>query len=96
MSDDTVPASTFTVDDPGEGVGTPASANSYNVDQRTGFRVKPGSLVTDWTGTKTLREHADKYEAQFRVRVKAELLEGSIRPEASDNFIDSISDGDSL
>lgn len=81
---------------PGLGVGDPAPENSYNIDQRTGFKVLPGSLITDWTGTKTLREHADPREFQFRVRVTAELLEGSIRPEPEDNFIDSISDGDTL
>lgn len=92
----TVPSSTFTEDNPGEGVGEQATANSYNVDQRTGFRVKPGALITDWTGAKTLPENADPFEQQFRVRDKAELLTGSIRPEPADNFITSISDGSTL
>ena len=73
-----------------------ASASSYNVCQRTGFRVKPGKLVQEWTGLWVLPEVCDRRSMQDFVRTEAESLTGPEKPEQSDYFIDSISDGDDL
>ena len=97
MADDTVPSSSFTTDDPGNGVGDQDTANRFNICQRSGMRAKPGSLVREpITNLLVLPEYVDPYEQQLRVRDKAELLTGSIRAEPADNFITSISDGSTL
>ena len=76
----------------------PDSANSYEICQYSGFRAKRGGLVQDpFTKAWVLPEFVDKYPDQLRVRAVAESLTGPIRPEpASENFIDSISDGSTL
>jgi len=96
MADDTVPSSTFVVDNPGEGVGSQYDQNKYNICQKSGFKVKPGELSTEYNGKLVRPESFDKRHPQLRVRDKAELLTGSIRPEPADTFIDSISDPSTL
>lgn len=76
---------------------TQDTQNRYEICQRSGKKALPGSLQREpITNLWVLPEYLDPYELQLRVRVKAELLTGSIRPEPSDNFIDSISDPTTL
>ena len=82
-----VPSSSFTVHNPGEGNGEEAPKNNYNVCQRTGFKMKPNSLATEWTQYKVRPESVDRRSQQDFVRVKAESLTGPIRAEQDDVFI---------
>ena len=66
---------------------TQPTANSYNVCQRSGKRYKPGALVQEWTGLWVYPDYLDHRSQQDFVRVHAEKLDGSIRPEAQDVFL---------
>ena len=73
------------------------TGNRYEVCQRSNFRAKPGTLVREpITNLLVLPEYVDPFEPQLRVKDKAESLTGSVRPESSDQFIDSISDPTTL
>ena len=63
--------------------------NTYNVCQRSGRKYKPGTLIQEsYTGLWVHPDHAEPRHPQLAVRVKAERLTGSIRPEpAPDTFI---------
>ena len=80
--------STFTVDDPGSGVGEEDTKNRYNVCQRTGFRVKPNELMIEYNGVKVRAESYEPRNDQDFIRPHAELLTGPTRPEPQDKFID--------
>ena len=75
---------------------TQPTANSYNVCQRSGKRYKPGELIQEWTGLWVHSDYLDHRSQQDFVRVHAEKLEGSIRPEAIDNFITTSVTAESL
>jgi len=66
---------------------TPYWGNSYNVCQRSGKKCKPGTLVREWTGLWVHPDYLDRRSEQDFVRVSAEKLTGSIRPEPEDKFI---------
>ena len=67
---------------------TQPTGNSYNVCQISGHRAKPGELVERWDGLLVLPRFSEPRSEQDFVRVHAEKLDGSIRPEpAQDNFI---------
>ena len=76
----------------------PDSGGKYEVSQRNGFKYKRGTLVQEsYTKAWVHPSEADPYPHQLRVKAVAESLTGPIRPEpASENFIDSISDGSTL
>ena len=66
---------------------TPYWDNSYTVCQRSGMKYKPGTLVKEWTGAWVHPDFLDIRSEQDYVRVRAEKLRGSIRPEAVDVFL---------
>ncbi len=61
--------------------------NTYNTCMRSGKKVKPGTLIQEWTGLWVDPDFVDKRTEQDFVRTRAEELTGSIRPEADDVFI---------
>ena len=75
---------------------TPYWDNSYNVCQRSGKKVKPGTLVQEWTGLWVHPDYLDQRSEQDFVRARAEKLEGSIRPEPNDVFITTAVSADDL
>lgn len=60
---------------------------NYEICERTGFRVLPGTLVEEWTGTMVRPESYEPKHPQIMIRSRAEKLKGSIRPEQADRFI---------
>ena len=70
---------------------TEDSKSRYNIDQLSGFKVRPGSLVRQWDGLLVDPYRLSKKHPQDMVRVRAERLQGPVRPEiatASELFID--------
>ena len=64
---------------------------------RSGRKVKPGTLVREWTGLMVHPDYLDRRSPQDMVRVRAEDLEGSPRPEpANDYFITTAITADDL
>ena len=64
--------------------------NNYEICDRTGFRVLPGTLVRDGqTGGMVRPQSMDQQHPQSRIRSVSEKQTGSIRPEADDNFLTS-------
>ncbi len=61
--------------------------NTYNICDFSGFKAKPGELIPTWSGLMVLPEYWEPRNAQDFVRVRAEHLEGSPRPEGADKFI---------
>ncbi len=66
---------------------TPYWNNANTVCQRSGKKVKPGVLVLEWTNLWVHPDYLDIRSPQDFVRVRAEELRGSIRPEAENVFI---------
>jgi hypothetical protein len=66
---------------------TEDTSNRYNICQRTGFKVKPGSLMKEWNGALVRSDSYEPRNIQDFVKGKAESLTGAIRPEADDQFI---------
>jgi len=84
------PDSTFVVDDPGEGVGSTDRINNFLICDRSGFRqtVKKG-LQEEWNNVQVREESWEAQNQQDFVGNRAEVLEGSIRPEpAEDTFVE--------
>lgn len=68
---------------------TADAGNRYNVDMRTGFRVKPGQLIEDPYGALVHPDFADVRHPQELIRPLAEEPKGPIRPEPTDVFLDT-------
>ncbi len=68
---------------------TEDSKSRYNIDQRTGFKVLPHSLIKDHKSDALVRpESWDMRHPQRAVKATAERLRGAIRPEpANDVFV---------
>ena len=60
----------------------------YEICQRSGFKFPRGTLVQEWTGAWIAPKFAEPRNAQDLVRDKAELLEGSIRPEPNNRCVE--------
>ena len=79
-----VPSSTFTIDNPGEGVGDTDADNRYNVCQRSGFRAKPGELIQEsYTKLWVLPEFAEPAHPQIYLRSTGpdKPNRGALRPD---------------
>jgi hypothetical protein len=61
--------------------------SSYEICDRTGFRVMPGTLRKQWDGLLVRAESYDARHPQDFVRGRAEHPKGSKRPEQADVFI---------
>ena len=66
------------------------SGNRYNVCQISGFKVRPNELMTQWDNALVRPESYSRRNEQDFVRVHAELLQGAIRPEPEDVFVDEL------
>ena len=86
--------STFTVDDPGLGVGDDAPKNNYNICQISGWKSRPHELLTRWDGIKVLPQYFENRHPQDYIRVRADKNEGASRPEADDTFVGTITPDD--
>ena len=86
----TVPSSTFTTDNPGEGVGEQDTKNRYTVCQRSGFKIKPDAISVEWNGVKVRAESYEPRNEQDFIRPHAELLTGPKKPEPVDKFVGTI------
>jgi len=84
-----VPDRTYPIDFIANGNAT-EYPSFYDICERTGFRVKPGTLVTEWNGTKVRPESYEARHPQDFVRSRAEKQEGSERPEQDDRFIQDL------
>ena len=73
---------------------TQPTGNSYSVCQLSGYRAKPGELTQRWDGLWVLPRFSESRSEQDFIRVHAEKLEGSIRPESEDTFISADLDPD--
>jgi hypothetical protein len=62
--------------------------SNYEICDRTGFKLRRGSLVTEWTGAMVRKESWERRHIQDFVRGVPDDLEGSPRPEQTDRFID--------
>ena len=63
---------------------------NYEICERTGFRVKPGTLVKEWDGVMVRPESYEPRHPQDFVRSRPEAQRGSVRPEQTDQFIDDL------
>ena len=70
---------------------TTDAPNSFEICQKSGFKVKRGTLIQEWTGAWVHPDFAEPRHPQELVRTKAEKQTGSIRPEpiGNETFIDS-------
>ena len=62
----------------------------YNVCQLSGFRAKPGELVRRWDGLMVLPKFIEPRHSQDRVRGHADEISGSLRPEKTDQFTETL------
>lgn len=67
--------------------------SQYEICERTGFRVKKGELVKEWTGSMVRKESFERRNAQDFVRGVGDEQEGSPRPEQMDRFTDEVYPG---
>lgn len=91
-----VPPSTFTTDEIVNNDATEDTKNRYNICQRTGFRVKPGTLVREWNGTLVRPDSWEQRHPQEFIRPLAEDLKGARRPEPDDEFVTTAITADDL
>jgi len=63
-------------------------ASNYEICDRSGFKVKAGSLKKEWNGLMVKPEYLEARHPQDFVRVPPEREKGSPRPEQEDQFID--------
>ena len=82
---------------PGDGTlilnpdATTDSLNRYNICSRTGYRMRPNTLIKDAYGEFVRPESADTRHPQERVKSQPESQRGALRPEpiGDETFIDS-------
>ena len=84
---DSTASSGFVIDDIQNANASEDTVSRYNIDMKSGFRVKPGTLVEEYNGILTRPESFDIRHPQDFIRPLAESLIGPIRPESDDSFI---------
>lgn len=84
-----IPASTFPTSaaDGPQNANTFSDSPNYEICDRTGFKVEPGTLIKEWNGLLVRRQSWEPRHAQDFVRGRAENAKGSPRPEQPDAFI---------
>ena len=84
VADDAVPSSSFTTDDPGNGVGTTDVPVNYNICPRSGFRLSNHRpLVEDGYGDMIRRESVDPRQPQDNVQAAGQSAQ--IGPQNSEH-----------
>ena len=87
----TVPSPTVTAAEaPTNSDATTSVPNHYEICDRTGFRVRPGTLVKEWNGLMVRPESYEARHPQDFVRSRSDKQTGSVRPEQSDRFISTL------
>jgi hypothetical protein len=61
--------------------------SNYEICDRTGFKLRRGNLVKEWTGAMVRKESWERRHIQDFVRGVSDDLEGSPRPEQTDRFV---------
>jgi hypothetical protein len=85
-----IPASTFptsAADGPQNANATTDVPTNYEICDRTGFKVLPGTLVKEWNGAMVRPQSWEARHPQDFVRGRPEKSKGSPRPEPADTFI---------
>lgn len=85
-----IPASTFPTsveDGPQNSNATTDVPTNYEICDRTGFKVLPGTLVKEWNGAMVRPKSWEPRHPQDFVRGRTESPKGSPRPEPADVFI---------
>ena len=86
MSDSSVPSGSFT-----HGTVTNADATTetshYEICQRSGFKVRAGELVKEWTGLWVRPQDWEARNEQDFVRTVHQVRKASISPEPTDDFL---------
>lgn len=62
--------------------------SNYEICERSGRKVLPGTLIREWNGTMVRPESWERRHPQDFVRSRAEKLTGPERPEQDDTFIE--------
>ena len=86
MADNTVPSGTFS-DYSGANTDVFEFPSYYDICDRTGFRVKAGKLVEEWTGLSVRPEDWDARHPQELVRGVPERRIEQVSPEPTDEFL---------
>ena len=69
---------------------TTSVPNNYVICERTGFKIRPDELVTEWNGSQVRRKSFETRHPQDFVRGKPERLSGSPSPEQTDQYIEDL------
>ena len=91
IDDDVIPSATVTA--PEAPTNSDATTNvpiNFEICERSGFRVKPGTLIKEWNGVMVRPELWEARHPQDFVRSKPDRLKGSVRPEQKDRFIEDL------
>ncbi len=83
-----LPEPTFPPDDSIENEDAIEWPSEYEICDRTGFKLRIGSLTKEWTGVMVRPESWERRHPQDFVRGVSDHKEGSPRPEPADRFID--------
>ena len=84
----TVPSATVTAAEaPTNSDATTDVPVNYVICERTGYRVRPGELRTEWNGVQVRPESFEYRHPQDFVRGTSENQKGSPSPELNDRFI---------
>lgn len=86
VSPDVIPPPTFVVDAI-QNADAAAFPSHYEICERSGFRVRRGELVEEWTGVMVRKESFERRNAQDFVRGVSDDQHGSPRPEQDDQFV---------
>ena len=86
MADNAVPSGTFGDYSPSNADAT-TEPSHYEICQRSGFRVKAGELVKEWTGLYVRPQDWEPRHPQDFVRPVVERHRDTISPEPDDVFL---------
>jgi len=70
--------------------GATETASSFEICQRSGKKVKRGTLIKEWSGAWVAPQYAEPRHPQLDIRTKPEKQRGALRPEPPDTFITTV------
>lgn len=85
MADDTVPSATYSAEAITNSSAT-TETGSYEICQRSGFKVPAGTLVKEWTGIWVHPRFWEARHPQDFARPVPEQQKGSVSPEPANEF----------
>ena len=83
-----IPPGTWPADDSITNDNADEYPSNYEICDRTGFKVRRGELVREWTGAMVRADSWERRNIQDFVRGVGDEMKGSERPEQEDRFID--------